>query len=177
MAQACGRRVARYALVRLLRPGLVVETGVDQGVGVCVLAAALLRNAAEGHPGRYIGAELRRGAGACFCGRWAAAGEVRYGDTLDTLAAIDRPIDLFVNDSDHSADHEAREYAPIRDKLSETAVVIGDNAHATDRLSCFARETGRQFLFAPGVPLDHWNPGAGVGLCFPDGGMRAMRAE
>lgn len=38
------RRTGWYALVRATRPGHVVETGTDKGLGSCVLAAALLRN-------------------------------------------------------------------------------------------------------------------------------------
>ena len=46
-----GRRIGWYALVRALKPRVVVETGVDTGLGSCVLAAALLRNRAEGYEG------------------------------------------------------------------------------------------------------------------------------
>ena len=46
------RRIGWYAIVRAKRPGHIVETGVDKGLGSVVLASALLRNAAEGSPGR-----------------------------------------------------------------------------------------------------------------------------
>ena len=39
-----GRRLGWYALVRATRPRVIVETGVDRGLGTVVLAAALLRN-------------------------------------------------------------------------------------------------------------------------------------
>ncbi|MFM8856998.1 MAG: class I SAM-dependent methyltransferase, partial [Actinomycetota bacterium] len=39
-----GRRVGWYALVRAMKPGHVVETGTDKGLGSLVIAAALLRN-------------------------------------------------------------------------------------------------------------------------------------
>jgi hypothetical protein len=42
-----GRRAAWYAIVRATRPQHVVETGVDEELGSCVFAAALLRNADE----------------------------------------------------------------------------------------------------------------------------------
>jgi hypothetical protein len=47
-----GRRLGWYAAARLLKPKVIVETGVDYGLGSCVMCAALLRNASEGHPGR-----------------------------------------------------------------------------------------------------------------------------
>lgn len=49
-----GRRIGWYALVRACRPRVVVETGVDKGLGTCVIAAALRRNAEEGSAGRGV---------------------------------------------------------------------------------------------------------------------------
>lgn len=46
-----GRRLGWYAIVRQRKPKLVVETGVEKGLGAALLCAALLRNEAEGFPG------------------------------------------------------------------------------------------------------------------------------
>src|SRR6267154_2958525 len=46
-----GRRLGWYAFVRAKKPRLVIETGVDKGLGSCLLCAALKKNAAEGSPG------------------------------------------------------------------------------------------------------------------------------
>src|SRR4030095_8586296 len=43
-----GRRLGWYALVRATRPRVIVETGVDRGLGTVVLAAAVARNAKDG---------------------------------------------------------------------------------------------------------------------------------
>jgi predicted O-methyltransferase YrrM len=166
MRLAYGRRLGWYALVRLLKPEVVVETGVDHGIGSCVLCAALLRNAADGHPGRYYGTELRRDAGQLLRGRYAEAGRVLYGDSIETLGSFGETIDLFINDSDHSADYEFREYRAIEPKLSKQAVILGDNSHVTDCLCRFAHETGRSFVFFREAPKDHWYPGAGIGIAF-----------
>src|SRR5690606_29184249 len=58
-----GRRIGWYAIVRARRPRHVLETGVDKGLGTCVLAAALLRNAQEGHPGRVTSVDINPEAG------------------------------------------------------------------------------------------------------------------
>ena len=161
-----GRRVGWYAFVRALKPRVVVETGVDKGLGACVLTAALKRNAAEGFPGQYFGTDINPRAGYLLAGEYARFGRILYGDSIASLRAMDAPIDLFVNDSDHSADYEAAEYATIATKLSERAIVLGDNAHATDKLYRFSCETGRDFVFFREAPLDHWYPGAGIGISF-----------
>jgi hypothetical protein len=164
-----GRRLGWYAIARALHPALVVETGVDQGLGACVLAAALLRNREESHPGGYLGTDIDPAAGRLFSGPYAATGRILYGDSLESLGKLTEPIDLFINDSDHSAEYEACEYDAVEHLLSERAVVLADNAQATDELLKFARRTGRQFLFFREQPEGHWYPGAGIGAAFRRG--------
>ena len=161
-----GRRLGWYALVRALKPRCVVETGVDKGLGSCVLAAALLRNHAEGHPGQYFGTDINPEAGWLFQGPYRQSGKILYGDSIKSLQNFEGPIDLFINDSDHSAEYEEREYACIASKLSPHAVLLGDNAHVTDKLFRFAASTGRRFLFFSEKPANHWYPGAGIGAAW-----------
>jgi predicted O-methyltransferase YrrM len=164
-----GRRVGWYALVRATKPRVVIETGVDKGLGSCVLAAALRRNAAEGRPGRYYGTDINPSAGYLLAGPYAEHGRILYGDSITSLNAFAEPVDVFINDSDHSADYEADEYRTILPKLAPGAFIIGDNAHVTDRLLEFSLREGRSFLFFQEKPKDHWYPGAGIGLSFHRG--------
>ncbi|MBX3611676.1 MAG: class I SAM-dependent methyltransferase [Hydrogenophaga sp.] len=164
-----GRRLGWYAFIRVLKPRVVIETGVDHGVGACVITSALMMNASEGKEGRYYGTELRPDAGKLLSGDYARFGQVLYGDSIETLQKFDQPIDIFINDSDHSADYEYREYQVILDKLAPESLILGDNSHATDKLSRFSAEQQRSFLFFAEKPLDHWYPGAGIGISFRRG--------
>ncbi|MFM7069743.1 MAG: class I SAM-dependent methyltransferase [Actinomycetes bacterium] len=159
-----GRRVGWYAAVRLMKPRVVVETGVHHGVGACILAEALLRNGQEGAPGRYVGTDIDPGAGRLLVGPWATVGTVRIGDSVETLRQLDEPVDLFINDSDHSASYEAQEYDVIAASLSPDSLVLGDNSHVTDELRDFAVRQGRPFVFFREEPADHWYPGGGIGI-------------
>lgn len=161
-----GRRLGWYAFARSMKPKVIVETGVDHGVGSCVLASAILRNRAEGFEGYYYGTEIRPEAGQLFAGRYADAGKILYGDSIESLSGFSEKIDLFINDSDHSADYEYREYQVIADKLSDHAAILGDNSHVTEKLAQFSRETGRKFIFFSEKPHQHWYPGAGIGVSF-----------
>jgi predicted O-methyltransferase YrrM len=161
-----GRRVGWYAVVRAVKPRVVVETGVDKGLGACVLTAALIKNHEEGHEGRYYGTDINPRAGYLLAGRYAEFGEVLYGDSIESLKKLAGPIDVFINDSDHSAEYEAAEYATVADRLSPNAVILGDNSHVTDKLLEFAVQTGRQFLFFKEKPHKHWHPGCGIGMAF-----------
>jgi hypothetical protein len=161
-----GRRAGWYAVVRAFKPKVVVETGIDKGLGSVVIASALLRNTSEGHPGRYYGTDINPDAGFLFRDRYAQTGRILHGDSIGSLTRLDERIDLFVNDSDHSADYEGREYRTVEAKLSDHAVILGDNADSTDELFRFARRTGRSFLFFQERPKNHWYPGAGIGAAF-----------
>jgi predicted O-methyltransferase YrrM len=161
-----GRRVGWYALVRTLKPRVVIETGIEKGLGAMVLCAALLRNAREEKPGHYYGTDIDPCAGLLLCEPYRSVATILYGDSVETLRALDVSIDLFINDSDHSAGYEALEYSTIASKLSERAVIVGDNAHVTDELLKFSQQTGRRFLFFREEPENHWYLGAGIGLSF-----------
>lgn len=159
-----GRRVGWYAIVRALKPAHVVETGVDKGLGTAVLAAALLRNTAEGYPGRVTAIDINPEAGYLVrTGAVAAVVDLVYRDSHDAIAGLRRPVDLFLHDSDHSEEHEQREFELVESKLSAGAMLLTDNVTATTVLSRYAERTGRQFLAFTERPARHWYPGDGIG--------------
>jgi len=162
---AFGRRVGWYAFVRLLKPQIVVETGVDKGLGSVLLCAALLRNQAEGFYGQYFGTDINPDAGFLLAEPYTRVGRILYGDSIQYLQSIPR-IDLFVNDSDHSSEYERREYETIAPKLTAGGLILGDNCHCNDVLANFSIESGRQFIFFREEPQDHWYPGGGIGISF-----------
>ena len=161
-----GRRLGWYAIARAIKPKTIAETGVDQGLGSCVLTAALARNAQEACPGYYYGFDINPKAGYLLAGRYREFGEIRYGDSIASLRQLTTDIDLFINDSDHSPEYEAAEYDTVAPRLSPNAIVLGDNCHRTDRLLAFSMATKRQFIFFREVPDRHWYPGAGIGIAF-----------
>jgi len=163
---AFGRRVGWYAFVRMLKPRVVVETGVDKGLGSVVLCAALMRNQAEGFPGQYFGTDINPDAGFLLAEPYNRVGKILYGDSIQSLQSI-LSIDLFVNDSDHSAQYERQEYETIASKLSPGGLILGDNCHCNDVLANFSAGCGRQFVFFREEPQDHWYPGGGIGISFP----------
>lgn len=88
-----------------------------------------------------------------------------YGDSIESLGRVPA-IDLFITDSDHSANYEWRELEAVKSKLTDNSVVIADNAHSTGVLAEFSRMQKRKFLFFREEPADHWYPGGGIGISF-----------
>ncbi len=161
-----GKRAGWYAFARVLKPKLIVETGVDKGLGSVVLSAALLKNRSEGYEGEYIGTDINPKAGYLLQDKYAENARILYGDSIESLKNLDNKIDLFINDSDHSTDYEYREYLTIKNLIDDNSVILGDNSHFSDKLIKFSIEEDREFLFFQEKPLNHWYPGGGIGISF-----------
>jgi len=159
-----GRREGWYLFVRARKPRVVVETGVHDGVGACVILAALERNEEEGFGGRYFGTDINPRAGWLIPERHKKIATILYGDSIESLQDFDEKIDLFINDSDHSSEYESREYEVVQPKLGPDSVILGDNSHTSNSLRVFSQESGRAFIFWREKPEDHWYPGAGIGV-------------
>ncbi len=159
-----GRRVGWYALARALKPRVIVETGVHHGVGACVLISALMKNSSEGFHGNYYGTDIDPNAGVLLSGDFKEFGKILYGDSITSIKNFGQDIDFFINDSDHSEIYEAQEYEIVKSKLASNSIILGDNSHVTDKLSKFARKNDRPYIFFKEEPLNHWYPGAGIGI-------------
>ncbi|MCF0075717.1 class I SAM-dependent methyltransferase [Dyadobacter sp. CY261] len=168
------KRLGWYALVRILKPQVVVETGIDKGLGAVLLCAGLLKNRAEGFEGEYYGTDINPEAGYLLTGKYKEVGSILFGDSIKSLQSFDKQIDLFINDSDHSATYEYNEYLTVKPILSSNAVILGDNSHVTDKLSQFAIENSRDFVFFKEEPKDHWYPGGGIGICYTKDSFRKV---
>ena len=161
-----GRRIGWYAFVRALKPKIIIETGVDKGLGSIVLCAALLRNIEEGYCGKYYGTDINPEAGYLLSGKYKEVGEILFGDSIKSLSQFTENIDLFINDSDHSYDYEYQEYLTIQKLITDKTIILGDNSHVSDKLVVFSNETNRNFLYFNEEPLNHWYPGGGIGISF-----------
>jgi Methyltransferase domain len=156
-----GRRIGWYALVRVLKPQHVVETGTDKGLGSVVLAAALLRNGF----GRLTTIDNNPASGYLISGAYAPVINRVIGDSVSTLASL-RDVDIFLHDSDHSADYERSEIETVADVLSRDALVMSDNAELTDELARWAERTDRRFAYFDERPANHWFEGVGIGVAY-----------
>ena len=160
------RRIGWYIIARIIKPKLIIETGVDKGMGSVILTEAIIKNKFEGYEGEYLGTDINPDAGYLFDDFYSENGKILYGDSIESLKTIDKQIDLFINDSDHSAIYEGREYKTILNKLSSNSVILGDNSHSTDELLKFSIQQNRKFVLFRERPKNHWYPGAGIGISY-----------
>lgn len=175
MQSLIGRRIGWYTIIRVLKPRLVVETGVHHGVGSLVISAALRRNLDEGFKGEYLGTEINSNHGRLFWDNFPEMGTIQYGDSVETLNSLEREIDIFINDSDHSSSYESQEYEIIWNKLSKNGLVISDNCHASDSLFTVSLRNDWCFQVFREEPLDHWYPGGSIGFSFEQMPLRRFQ--
>jgi len=164
-----GRRLGWYALVRATRPRIVVETGVDRGLGTVVLAAALKRNADEGCPGLLYATDIMPDCGHLLAEPYKAYSRILLGDSVDSLKKFSEPVDIFLHDSDHRPEYEWAEFLAIEPRLHAGSIVMSDNSQQSPKLREFAQRLGKTFLYFQDQPKDHWWPGDGIGAAFVPG--------
>lgn len=159
-----GRRIGWYAVVRILKPKVIFESGVFEGLGAAVVIAAIKRNQSEGFPAEYIGTDITPGSGALISLEDLDFARVIIGDTSLVLEQLDIQIDLFISDGNHASEFEWLELDALNNKLSKNSCVISDNSHVSSVLAEWSVLHGREFFFFKETPEDHWYPGAGIGI-------------
>lgn len=161
-----GRRLGWYALVRATKPRVVMETGVDRGLGTAVIAAALKRNTEEGFPGLVYATDIVSTCGHLLEVPYKDYCRILLGDSVESLKAFERSVNIFIHDSDHRPEYEWSEFLAIEPRLHPASLVMSDNSQQTSKLLEFANRLGRSFLYFQDQPKGHWWPGDGIGTAF-----------
>ncbi|MCU0770144.1 MAG: class I SAM-dependent methyltransferase [Verrucomicrobia bacterium] len=161
-----GKRLGWYALVRATKPRVILETGVDRGLGTAVMAAALYRNQREGYPGLVFATDIVRDCGHLLVEPYRQCCRLLIGDSIESIRKFDQPVDIFLHDSLHTPEYEWGEFLAVEPRLHEASLVMSDNSLMTTKLREFAQRRGLEFLYFQDQPKDHWWPGDGIGTAF-----------
>jgi hypothetical protein len=165
-----GRRLGWYALVRALKPALIVETGIHDGLGSVLLLRALQRNRAQGAPGRLISVDVDPTAGwlvhESLRGDWTPVYESTFTALPELLTR--EQVGMLVHDSDHTYECELFEFQQAVCHPAECIALVSDNAHATSALRDVCSSLGVEYRFYAERPRNHFYAGGGIGLAVVD---------
>jgi hypothetical protein len=160
-----GRRKGWYAFTRVTKPRLVVECGIDKGLGSLAFAAALLRNRDEGQDGRLIAIDISPDAGYLVrSGPYTEVTDFRVSDSLSVLRGLDEPVDAFIHDSDHDPAYERQELLAAVRLASDQALLMSDNPSLA--LPELAEEHGMRYLAFQERTPEYWLAGSCFGVAW-----------
>ncbi len=143
-----------YAVVRLLKPDVVVETGVQGGISSAYILQALHENGRgmlysidlpDAEILKVIPPEKRRGLES----GWLVPENLRtrwhliLGDAREKLPSLLQElgqIDIFIHDSEHSYHHMLWEYRIAWRYLRSGGILLSDDTNLNDAFYDFAKE-------------------------------------
>lgn len=165
-----GNRLLWYALARALKPELIVETGIYQGLGSLVLLRALERNAREGVDGELISFDVDPRAGQVVAPRVSGRWQRIEGLTTDTLAdALEgRRVGMMLQDTPHTYENQAFEFGTTMDHAADRIVLLDGGGGRTHALAEICERHGGVYRHFRERPRDHFFPASGSGVALID---------
>ena len=166
-----GQRRLWYVAARLLKPTLIVETGVWYGLGSTVLLRALERNAEEGWEGHLMGFDPDPTAGWLVHPRHEHRWTLVRDTTDEALETYLRgkAVGLFVADTPPDYERERRELELALAHAAPPAVLLSSNGNQTEALRDLCREHSLSYHHLPYESADHFYTTPGVALALVSG--------
>jgi GT2 family glycosyltransferase len=141
-----------YALVRLLKPLKMAETGVANGISSYFILSALEKNGA----GKLVSIDYAPEGGPSFLPEgcqagWLVPGELRNrwefisgrtSEKLPPLLAREGAVDIFIHDSEHSYENMKFEYTAAWPHIKDGGLLLSDDTGFNPAFGEFAGKSG-----------------------------------
>jgi len=163
----------------LLKPSLIVESGIKHGLGTAVLLRALEHNSAAGHHGQLLSIDPDPEAGwlvdADANPNWELVRETSEKALPEAL--FGRPVEMLISDSLPDRQVVEWELTAALSSGSQRTLVVA-NHHWNDAVRIAATARGASFGVVREVPAGHPYPGRGIDMAyFTQGNQQAQRAS
>jgi predicted O-methyltransferase YrrM len=141
-----------YSLVRVLKPQIVVETGVANGHSSFVILSALKTNGR----GKLVSIDIRSDVGRLVPAEESEIWEIRLlsrpgaSDELRAILQSVGAVDLFIHDSEHLYRWQMTEYRAAAAVLSRDGILVSDDIDLSYAFWDFCQDRGVQ----PAVLID-----------------------
>jgi hypothetical protein len=169
---ALGHRLGWYVIARALKPALIVETGIYNGLGSLTLLRALERNAREGASGELLSFDIDPAAGFIvrdeLRGRWSR----HVGSTRDLLAPAlaGREVGMMTQDTPHEEENQRFEFGLALAHRAPTLVLLDGSGGWAPTLPAICAERSGSYTRLPVSARDHVTDGVdlSLGVFHPD---------
>lgn len=159
-----GYRLSWYLIARLEKPRLIVETGIQSGLGSRLILRALQRNAAEGAPGELVSVDIAPKAGWLAEGSASTPWRRLTGPSASTLWATlaGRHVGMLVHDSPHTEEIQRAEFDFALAHADEQLILVDASGGETPVLSDLCQRLGVAHHAFTEKPASGFYEGAGV---------------
>jgi hypothetical protein len=165
-----GNRLMWYPITRALKPRVIVEAGIHDGLGSEMFLCALKRNAAEGSPGRLISFDVFEDTG------WLVHPDLRSNWQIEleqTTTGLDRAlrdveVDLFLHETPHEDELIRIELDAVMKRAGERLVVIDTSGLQCQTLRQYCDRFDTPHHYFLDKPKDHVVKSFGIGIAFFD---------
>lgn len=163
-----GSRIAWYAFVRILKPKVIVENGVEIGFTASILCKALERNYLEGNFGKYYGLDIDNNAGFLIKKQLneKSIAKIILGDAIESIRNLDEKVDFYFSDGIRTYEYEQEEFMELNKKINKNSIVVTNKALFSKALFEASMQSSRKFIYFQEAPLKHWYKGAGIGILY-----------
>jgi predicted O-methyltransferase YrrM len=163
-----GSKLSFYAIIRIRKPKIVVENGIEAGFTSVIFCEAIRRNIEEGFNGKFIGYDINTNAGYLVKAEkdYRSFANIVYGETLESLTSFNEHLDFYFSDGLRTYEYEKSEFSCLLNKMQKNAIVITNKAKFSIALYEFSLLTNKRFSYFKEQPLAHWYEGAGLGIMY-----------
>ncbi len=163
-----GRRLAWYILARTIKPNVIIESGVDKGLGSGLLCYAQFKNTLEDKQNfKYIGIDLKKKDRFYLNldNNLFDNFEFFFQDTIDFLRKFTSSEKiLYISDAEHDYDFEMREYNLITKNFKKGSLIISDNNSGS--LQDFSKQHNKKLLQFEEKSRNFWYKGATINISY-----------
>jgi hypothetical protein len=167
-----GNRLMWYAIARALKPRVIVEAGVHEGLSSEMFLVAMKRNAEEGRPGRLISFDIHEDTGWLVhpdlrsAGNWQLELEPTNTGLSRVLQGIE--VDIFLHETLHIDEQIRIELDAVLPHAAPRLAVIDSSGSTTSTLRQFCERLQTPYHYFLDEPRDHIVRSHGMGLALLD---------
>ena len=151
-----------YLLARTIKPNLIIESGIDKGLGSSLLCYAQFKNREEKQNDyRYIGVDIAKKNKFYFDKKnnLFSNFEFIYEDSIKFLNKFsEKNKIMYISDAEHNYDFEIKEYNLIKKQFKNGSIIISDNNSGS--LNDFSKTNNKKISKFKEKSKNFWYKGA-----------------